>query len=252
MQNLLTLLLVCCCFSPAFAQGGCWGRALAKGTKGVVNASAVERGALRATSSFSQHIQITNLPGEPLVKLGGAVENTSAVLPARMLTGAEYRRITNADNDDWSTPLYLPLALNTAQRAFYRGLSLNNLDAVKNILNNGLRVREVSRETENKIYFSGYARRAMQFSVRASGDEENLLPTMVQFNVPTYADVHVHKLLGGLKDYIVHNDIRSIMDVMVFLEVDGKADWYKATLEDGKLVFTPVPSRMFTYYSWKY
>ena len=250
MRNLLTLLLVCCCLSPAFAQGNFW-RGLTHWTRPAAFETNIKSAVLRTEAALklpvTPHIRITNLPGEPLVKLGGAADNAPAVLSARMLSGAEYRHLTNADNDDWSTPLYLPLTLNTEERSFYRGFNLNNLQAVKNILENGIEIDKVSEKTEEKIYFSGYARRAMQFSVRGDGDEYNLLPTMVRFNVPTWTNVYIHKLLCGLKDYIVHNNIRvgNIRDVMVFLEVNGKPGWYKVTLENGELIFTPAPSRVF-------
>ena len=149
------------------------------------------------------------------------------------------------------SPLYLPLVLNSEERAFYRGLHLNNLEAVKNILENGIELNEVSeetaRETGPKIYFSGYPRRVVRFSTK-DDDAHNWLPTVIRFELPSWYTVYEHKLLGGYKDYIVRQNIpaRYVMDVMVFLEVNGKPDWYKATLENGELVFTPAPSRVFT------
>ena len=246
IKKLLVLSLLCFCFSPSFAQGkkiiGAGGRN--SSLTGVVTHQTAET--LRRTSYTPgvQFARIINLPDGPLVKLGGSVDNGPAVLAARLLSGAEnYRRI----NAGWNAfPIYLPLALNTEEKSFYRGLRLNSLKAVKNILENGIQVDEVSKETGKRIYFSGYLRRAVVFCT--NGKEENLLPTIVRFEVPTWTTVYEHKLLSGYKDYIVHNDIRAryILDVMIFLEVDGKPDWYKVTLENDELVFTRAPSRMFT------
>uniref|UniRef100_UPI003D10B1A1 hypothetical protein n=1 Tax=Candidatus Avelusimicrobium caledoniensis TaxID=3416220 RepID=UPI003D10B1A1 len=90
MRNLLTLLLVCCCFSPAFAQRNFW-RGLTHWKKPAAFNTKIESSIFRARGRnvplAGPHIRIANLPGEPLVKLGGTVDNAPAILSARLLDG---------------------------------------------------------------------------------------------------------------------------------------------------------------------
>ena len=254
MKKLLVLGLLCLCISPSYAQKNFW-RGVTHWKKPAAFETNIKSAVSRTEAALklpvAPHIRITNMPGQPMVKLGGAVDNMPKVLSARMLTGAECDNAIRVGYTEWLSPLYLPLALNSEERAFYRGLHLNNLEAVKNILENGIELNEVSEETASetgpKIYFSGYPRRVVRFSTK-DDDAHNLLPTIIRFELPSWYTVYEHKLLGGYKDYITRQNIpaRYVMDAMVFLEVDGKPDWYKVTLENGELVFTPAPSRVFT------
>ena len=200
----------------------------------------------RAAKLFSPaapQIKITNLPGEPTVKLGGNVDNLPKVLSARMLSGAENFRFIFPNFPSYSEK-YLPSSLNTEEEFGYRGLKLYSLESVKHILENGLEWRRGGYK--GKIFFTGDLNRVTDFITERT--DSKLLPTIVKFNLPEDRRfIYTHQSLFNEDYYIWLRSIwaYSIQDVMVFLEVNGKPGWYKATLEGGALVFTPVPSRVF-------
>ncbi|MBO4675904.1 MAG: hypothetical protein J5601_07480, partial [Elusimicrobiaceae bacterium] len=195
------------------------------------------------------HIQITNLPDKPLVKLGGTTKNTPAVLSARILSGDEnYKRLYSREG--WFPPVYVPEALNTAEESVFRGLKLYNLASIQNILTNGLEYDRVATGMEDKIYFSGGVYRAAGYITwhKSKYSPYNVIPTLVRLALPAdRSDIYAHSILWAFDYYYQVRNIPAsyIQDVMVFLEVDGKPDWYKVTLEDGELIFTPAHSRVF-------
>ena len=66
--------------------------------------------------------------------------------------------------------------------------------------------------------------------------------TLIQFRVPEDALLYEYN-----DNYYTQQDIPAsyIKYVMVFLEVDAEAGWYKVTLENGDLVFTALPGQVF-------
>lgn len=261
MRNLLTLLLLCCCFSPAFAQGNFWRGlthwktpAVQTGSISARVKSTIARTWLQATRPANSYIQITNMPGQPFVKLGaplpaqeGTLTRSSAVLPARMLTGEEsYKKIFLGMS--LAGLVYAPAALNTGEEVVYRGMKLYDLQSIQNILENGMEYTKASKKNEWKIYFSNSLSRAAQYSIQYDSPESEI-PVLVRFVMPDKNLVYARKhIIRGIWDYhyrMRNISVRYIEDVMVFLEVNGKAGWYKAVLENGKLVFTPMPSEVF-------
>lgn len=250
MKKLWMLSLLCFCVAPSYAQRNFW-RGLTHFKKPAALETNIKSAVSRTEAALklpgSPHIQITNLPGEPLVKLGGTVDNAPAILSARMLSGQEVARSV-FPGETLLSAMYLPTALNTQDDVMFRGLKLYNLKSVKNILAKGMRYKDVSAVYRGEVFFSGWLFRVTDFATAASAEEQSF-PVIVKFVVPTdertvYARAHMF----SMDYYYLEEDIRvsEIQDIMVFLEVDGKPDWYKATLEDGDLVFTPAPSRVFS------
>ena len=252
MKKLLIALLICCCVSPLYAQRGrrffSWKK---PATFSRVQA-ALSRNREKITPVNVSHIQITNLPKQPIVKLGAPLPRANdtkmpAMLSARMLSGREGRRRV-FPGETLLSAMYLPTVLNTQENVMFRGLRLYDLKSVKNILVKGMRYKDVSAAHAGKVFFSGWLFRVADFATSALSDEQ-ALPVIVKFAIPSdertiYAKGHMF----SMDYYYWREDIRvsDIQDVMVFLEVDGKPDWYKATLEDGELVFTPTTSRVFS------
>ncbi len=251
MRNLLTLLLLCCCLSPAFAQRN-FLRGLTHWTRPAAFETNIKSAVLRTEAALklpvSPHIRIANLPSEPLVKLGGVVGNAPAVSPARLLSGKEsFEKIRlGTFGLDF---VYVPLALNTGEEAVYRGLRLYDLESVKNILEHGLEYTRVSKKAENRIYFTSSLPRAVWFATRQFNSPESVIPVLVKFDIPDKNLVYARQSpLDKSSDYYysmrnIHASF--IKDVVVFLEVNGKPGWYKAMLKDGKLVLIPAPSEVF-------
>lgn len=249
MRNILTLLLVCCCFSPIYAQKGKVIKGALSGGSALTNA--VTRQVAKQTISVPQVrlAQITNMPGKPMVKLGVAVDNSAAVLPARMLTGEESIRLIwpNYDKKEGALDaIYLPSVLNTQEEVVYRGLILHSLQSVENILTKGFETNKVTIDP-GKIFFAGWLSRALIFAT--DDNVETGLPVLVKFIVSADKEnIYEQRWFFGLRrDYYLKEDVpaSSLQDVLVFLEVNGKPDWYKATLKNGELIFTPAPSRIF-------
>ena len=202
----------------------------------------------KAPAAQTQHIKITNLPGEPLVKLGGTVDDAPTILSARMLVGADswhFIRPTDAIGR-YTEQTFLPKDILENKESFYRGMRLGKLDDIKNLLINGLEV--------NKSNYSGEIYASLQISIPlyyATMGSENL-PVLIQIpateTLRSYApeafpteDRYAAKAFQTGEVCIFRRDIPAhfISNVWVFLEVNGKPDWYRVTLEDDALVFTP-------------
>lgn len=249
MKKLVVLSLLCLCVSPSYAQKDFW-RGLTHWKKPAAFETNIKSAVSRTEAALkllgSPHIQITNLPGEPLVKLGGAVDNAPAILSARMLSKQEsYKTIW--PEQGFSSPIYIPTTLNSEEEVMYRGMRLYQLTSVKYILEHGIKYTHVSKAMHDKIFFSGWVYRAADFATYASMEQE-FLPTIIKFTVPPYRD-NIYKRIDvwGFDYFYWGQDIpaSNIQDVMVLFEVNGTPGWYKVTLENGELVFTPAPSRVF-------
>lgn len=249
MKKLLVLILLCLCVCPSYAQKNFWRGLTHWKTPAAFNTkieSSIFRARGRNVPLAGPHIQITNLPGEPLVKLGTTdLPQDAGILPARLLTGDESHKVL-FPGEGFFPPMYVPVALNTQEEVVYRGLKLYNLQDLQNILNKGLQYNKVSDEMNRKIYFSGTLRRAARYAVEYDSPQ-NELPVLVKFTVPNKDLLNASPYVLGWDYYYTLRNIPSscIQDVMVLLEVNGKPGWYKAVLEDGKPVFIPAPSQVF-------
>ena len=189
----------------------------------------------------TQHIKITNLPGEPLVKLGGAVDNAPAVLSARLLDGeALYAGIFPQTRQ-----MIVPSALTRREKAaVYRGMYMADLKNVGNLLINGLEINK-SDAYPGEIYTTPFLRMALGYAVPKPGVKPEI-PVLVRIRLTTeLLDKKASVSWGAERVFYKAIPASFLSDVMVFLEVNGKPDWYKVTLENGELIFTPAPSRVF-------
>ena len=268
MKKLVLILIIGLCAFPARAQwrtlsGWSAWHGLKKSAAAAPRvAENVERGVTRALaktiSPMATHIQITNLPGEPLVKLGTplpvpegmTVRRRFPVLPARMLSGKESDKVLFPEEGRTLSALYAPIALNTEKKFFFRGLVLYNLKSLQEILERGFEFAKVSPKYNGKIYFSGWLYRAALFVTEREPTEKAVLPTLIRFTVPSKDPVYGSTYWTGLDYYFSYWNMPAgyIQDVMVLLDVGGKPGWYKVTLENGKLVFTPAEGRLFRSY----
>ena len=260
MKKLLIIYLMMSCFSPAFAQ---WGKAVKAGAKAWRNAAAatealrhqvgtaLERKLLEIKRPANPYIQIENMPGKPFVKLGTLVSGPTetnvrqlSVLPARAFNGIESHKILLPEEHPFS-PVYVPVALNTAENVGYRGIYVYDLKSVQNLLKNGLEYDKVATLMKQKIYFSNSIQRAAWFA--AANSTKVGLPVLIKFTLPEEGYIHTSSYPLGTDYYYSSFNIPAdcIRDVMILLETDGVTGWYKAVLEKGKLTFIPVPGRLF-------
>ena len=181
-------------------------------------------------------IQITNLPDQPRVWLHTqSPVQRNVVSSARMVKEDEFISVVFPDGLE-SKKIYIPPALYSQNPVGYRGIALNDIGELKNLLENGL---EAQRSRDGKMFFSGWLPTSLFFSKHA----REKIPTIIQFQVPE--DMLVYKYNY---DYFVMQDISPVYfnQVMIFLEVNGKPGWYTVTLENGELVFTEQTGQIFT------
>ena len=128
MKKLLVLFVMGFCFSPVYAQRNFWRGlthwrtpAVQTGSISTRVKSTITRTWLQATRPANSYIQITNLPGKPLVKLAVPLvardemsTRQFSVLPVRAFNGIESHRTLLPEEHSFS-PVYVPVALNAAE-----------------------------------------------------------------------------------------------------------------------------------------
>lgn len=253
MKKFIVFLLICFCACPGFAQRG-------KGVRDWFRALRLQRSVAQtvtqtaaSSSSGIYWAKVANLPGMPLVQVrlpSRPAAPTDGVLSARVLPPSQVYHLINLER---TTQLYVPRAFaeqdKALYRALYRGVRLTNLNDLQNILENGM---EIKKSRFSAIYSSyslgdalGYALPPYEWLVYENIGEIDLeLPVVVKIPV-TIRLIEKNTPYDDMGDVIFRQDLWAdmISDVMVFLEIDGKADWYKAVLEDKKLLLIPTPTK---------
>ena len=249
MKKLLVLSLFCLCVCPSYAQKG----KMIKGALGgrAALTDAVTRQVAKQTVAASQMrlAKITNLPGQPTVqvRLPQTAVSDSPVLSARILKPSElYKNIESKTG----MQLYMPDEFYGKEEAAYRGMRLDGWDDLKNLLVNGLQIerthyRMIYASKKSSVVALSYAvptREALIFESFLDGEYQ--LPVIVKIPL-TNEVLSFHEPDQRTGWLTFRQDIPSSMisDVMIFLEINGKPDWYKVTLEQGNITFTPAPSR---------
>ena len=244
MKKLVLLFLICFSTAPAFAQwtAGRLARAAHNMEKGVAASTEgisqqVNRAAHLARPLPTQYVRISNLPKAPVLPLrtlgSTAVAGPSTVLPARMLEPIELRRAVFP-----STNVYIPASFVRSDKMLYRGLILTNVKDLKRLLQKGMEMEKSHYRGEifSTSLFTvalDYAMPHMSWSPHAAKGETVMpvvvkIPLTKQLILENRPDVFGHQ-------YIFSQDVlpTQISDVMLFLEVNGKADWYRVELENG-------------------
>ena len=185
-------------------------------------------------------VRIGNLPGSPTVRvrllLTRNLLTVPDVLSARVPEGNDMARQVFSEN--W-TKLSVPLSLNGPEPALYRGMRLRNLEELTHILTHGL---EINKTRFPALFFSSLVADAVGYS---AGYRESNISVVVK--VPVQPD-----MLGAFKRYWVNEYVfpynmpaDKLSEVMVFMEVEGKGNWYKACVDKQGLLLEAVPSRVF-------
>ena len=117
-------------------------------------------------------------------------------------------------------------------RCVYRGMHVADLENVKDILLNGLKV---GKTHENGIYVTTAPILARHYARTQTPGEIPVFVTMEQDDVVDY-------LQPKRNEYFSETDIpaEAISHVFAFLEVDGKPNWHRVVLQD-KMIFIPLP-----------
>ena len=244
MKKPLLVLLLCLCCAPCFSQGVKAGlQGVEAGVKGVPAAGQIEKNLAQqvqraCAASQVRLAQITNMPGQPTVQVrvdASVPVSSAAVLQARMLPS---RQVYQSISSVLSRRPYLPSAFAETKDVLYRGMRLTQLSDLENILRQGLEIR---RTGYSELYFSYAPSMALTYALPRSINEKEAGDFPVVVKVPITTQLPVSCTGVNAQAY---KDLPAefISDVMVFLEINGHADWYKAILENDKLLLISVPT----------
>ena len=180
--------------------------------------------------------QISNLPGKPLVqvRMEAPLSTVMQMVPARVLPSIEvYKSISLVENRQ----LYVPDAFTETRNVLYRGMRFAQLSDLENILLKGIELR---RSAYSELYFAYIFSEAMRYALPYATTEEVCGDFPVVVKVPVTDQLPVSQTGVTAQAY---RDLSAefISDVMVFLEINGRADWYKAIMENNKLVLISTP-----------
>ncbi len=251
MKKLVVLSLLCLCVCPSYAQKGKAVKAGVDAACGKGLTQTVTRQIARQTVSMPEVrlAKITNLPGQPTVnvRLPQVLSSETQFLSAKILKPSQlHKNISLVE----SLQLYMPDEFYGKEEAAYRGMRLENVDELKNLLANGLEIRHTAYDegiyaAKSPAVALSYAVPPLEVSIYESFmDGEFPIPVMTK--IPLTKGLLQTNAPGCSKGWLVFGkDLpkEMISDVMIFLEINGKPDWYKVTLEQGNITFTPAPSR---------
>lgn len=177
-----------------------------------------------------------NLPGKPVVsvQLSNPVSvKAGEVLSARVLNHKELYDVLHAPRQ-----MHVPLSFTEKKHMIFRGMHFDNLHAVKNLLESGLEVDATSNL--GVIYASSRLATSLSYAL-PEGDVSFPVLTRIeltrQLRETNYPDHFKSR-------YVFHEDIpaNAIPEVMLFLQMgEQQPGWYKAELQNGKVVLTDVP-----------
>ncbi|MBQ8032881.1 MAG: hypothetical protein IJ266_02855 [Elusimicrobiaceae bacterium] len=194
-----------------------------------------------ATQPFTlKTLKITNLPTRPRVQIllsaTPHVKNSVRLVPPRQVYPLIYK---------WrERKIFIPRNFVTQTKALYRGMSLTGIDELKNILVNGL---DVNKSNYHKKIFTAYepltavlyAQPTHQLNVQPH------LPVLLKIPVTPALEQYAPQAFKTAQAF--HNSVpaSTISDVWILLEVNQKADWYKAVLEDGEIILFPSHAQLY-------
>ena len=254
MNKLLLSLGLGLCVSAAFALPG--GNP-AKGHKALrVGSTAVQRALTRAVLPV-QTLRISNIPGRPAIHVGLQAPLAAHTQPVVRLVSRQkvYRMLfpKNPVPDKMSAgKMFVPQGLLGPQKAVYRGMSLN-LAELKNLFVNGLEPHKSI--AHRKVYTAlaptialAYANPAGHYI--AGREKKHDLPVLVKIPFTPQLQQYAGHMRQDIKNgnIVFDQDLpaRCISAIWVFLEVNGRPDWYKAVWEQDELLLLPAPGELRT------
>ena len=242
MKKFLTFLLICSVVSPSFAlpigrffdffKGS--KKATAQAVKPTVLKHAVENAVARSSLRV-RPFQIANLPKAPVVQFdmrGGDIAVVEA-LPREKV----YDNVFIIDSQANELKAFAP-ELVYQKNILFRGMMLENMAEVENLLVNGLEVDKSRSHRAEGIFTTVTPWPALL----------DAAPWEPHQNLPVFIRI---SFVPGLQHYILSRrnsdvvifkkDISAsfLLDVWVLLNVNGKLDWCKAVLKEGKLTLIP-------------
>lgn len=192
--------------------------------------------ALASQVEIRQQTRLTNFPDQSSISI---YTPQTRSLSARLLVPDELQTLFRL-----SKQITMPSHFQVNDQTLYRGMVINQVSDLKNLLQNGLEIRQTYHPGE--IWTSPYPDVAFDYAIP---NDWNSWQEEMQTGLPVLVRISLTpELLAknspdiSWQNRVFFRDIpaRYIPDIMVFLEVNGQRGWYKATLENEEVVLSPV------------
>ncbi len=245
IKKLIALCVVSLCISSAFAQRGRISRPVGRPTVSQTLRQKTHRQSPPNVNYYlRKKIQPRTQP--PLKRCETTLLNLQdhpKLIIYTQHNGPLTARLLFPDEIDKQLHAFLPKHYIKDRYTLYRGMVLNSLEDLENILQNGLEVYRTRQGTA--VWTSPSIHTALnhalpRFTLRHNGEFQTELPVMVRISrTSQLLAENPPEDLGYRQPFSRDIKPEYIAEVSVFLEVNGTPDWYTATLEDGHLVLRP-------------
>lgn len=246
MKKILTVLLLVCCVSAAFAQRGA-GRVLGSYTRLNEQVARTIQREIRFTSRQLRLVdELARYQFVPLKtrNLSTSWQTVLAVSSVRASLGnvaAASLSLTNDVNThklDANLENYLTHTSETEGTKFvFRGMHLADLDEMTHILLDGLEVDKTGYES---VYVAASHHMAEEYAGTSKGGRIPVLVTMEEEAVSDYLETDIVFPIDGIYSSKTDIPADAISHLFAFLDINGKPAWYRVVLDD-EMIFIPLP-----------
>ncbi len=218
------------------------------GTPGWYRAT-LNEGEVGLTEVASQYVPVSagSMPSANSVRVLPSTSSLNA--PGEKLRVFSEEKLRAAISNDEEMRLFVPETFVQHEQTLYRGLRLNNTEELYRILTSGM---EVAKTKHGMIYVSPNVSIAMEYMFPSQAEwllgvaEGDKLPVLVKIPLTERLEadnppLKTQEEFGGRRILCKDIPAKMISEVAVYAEIEGVAGWYKVTLADGQLVFTPAP-----------
>lgn len=254
MKKIIVLFLLGCCTFPVWAQKG-HRPTPAKSKVSVSSTRRTKRNpqkphdrtsnnylrgktqrALASQIEIRQQTRLANFPDQSPISI---YTPQIRLLSARALLPDELQTLFRL-----SKQITMPNHFQVNDQTLYRGMVINQLSDLKNLLQNGLETRQTYHPGE--IWTSPYPGVAFDYAIPNAWNHwqeevQTGLPVLVRISLtPPLLAKNPPDIFWQNRVFFRDIPARYMPDVMVFLEVNGQRGWYKATLENEEVALIPV------------
>ena len=254
MRKIIILLGIALLVPPAYAQTGQALFLLEEVTTGV--REVVQPGSLgplvgdAVRQAAPRIVELSlNLPEAEVVQfrfpatLAPDISPTARLVPREKVSDFLF---SVGDMQQFGTEQYFaPRDLVGPEKALFRGMRMRNIADLQNLFINGLQTDRVILYSR-KIFTSPDPLTALVYAVPNVGVDADL-PVLVK--IPLTPEVQSQILWEDYNRAFFGQDIPAayISDIWVLLDVNGKPDWCKAVLRDGKPVLIPGYGQLYDF-----
>ena len=242
MKKLFLFLLLWAIGVSSYAQ-----KPLIKGVRSVARANTISQTVLRANIQAAAHqaanplqpARISNFPGKPLVYIQLTQPAQTSVLSVRVLDNHELPQQLFSKEG----LAFFPDSFSAKKGVLRRGMSLRRFSDLEHILSHGLEIEKV-RTYKREIFFSSLRYTPLRYSIHCAEASHHEFPVLIQIKTTRDFLDKTHMRKDAPYTFATSWDIPAefLTNVAIFLEINEKPGWYKVTLENDKLVLSPIPS----------